>query len=131
MFIFAFLGDLGPKKHLKKNPLHFQSTTTSSWTFNRCAVEMWALVIHFKFKQIQNNKSKLKKVVGESKFDWSSNYNLCCLYTAFIFLFVNPSLVGGGVKWSPPIFRALLLHNETSDGSQLAVHLVTYIPSVS
>ena len=60
MFIFAFLGDLGPKK--QKSIAHFQSTTTSSQTFNRCAVEIGALVIHFKFKQIQNNKSRLKKV---------------------------------------------------------------------
>ena len=74
MFIFAFLGDLGPKKHLKKNPLHFQSTTTSSRTFNRCAVE-----IHFKFKQIQNNKSRLKKVVYARSLK-----NFCKLLTFFL-----------------------------------------------
>ena len=79
MFIFAFLGDLGPKKHLKKNPLHFQSTTTSSQTFNRCAVEIGALVIHFKFKQIQNDKSRLKKVVYARSLK-----NFCKLLTFFL-----------------------------------------------
>ena len=36
----------------------------------------------------------------------------------------NPILEG--IKWSPPIFRSLLIWNETSD-----VHLVKGIPSVS
>ena len=29
------------------------------------------------------------------------------------------AFVGGGLKWSPPIFRSLLLWNETSDGFKI------------